>query len=256
MRPQLYMEPNLPNDAELERLTNYVGGFMSDAEMAAFDEQLASDEDFYHRMAPMLKAWYTRTPAPSIMQAGVRIKEREVEQKRHAVSRRRVRFVSFGGLAAAASTVFAMMQTGVMQFAFGPRVPAQSVAVQAPPTPTHAPAVFVAAGSSKTPAPTIRHVVTASVNHDTVVRVIELPAFTALPEARLTPTTVVAQIDRVILRGYDLTPPPRNLGNDTKYVPPQANGSAPGSNATKGKGFDFPWIDWSWPWNWSVFHRR
>jgi hypothetical protein len=267
MRPHLFLEPDLPHGKELERLTDYVGGFMSEADEAAFDEQLASDEAFYHRMAPMLKVWYVRTLPPSIMQAGVRLNQRLADTQRRAIDRRRAWGVTLTRAAAAALVIFGAVETGVVQFAFrghadvGPtlaqapvrRLPSSEPA-QNPQAPAHGAPAAVAITAVK------RRATHRSIRVDSAAerRVAELvtaplpsePVMPPLPSLRFTPgATVVAQSGEIILRGSPFVAGPRALGNDIRFQVPPARGNAPGDNATPGTGFHFPWIIIE-PWRW------
>jgi hypothetical protein len=52
------IKARLPNDEELELLTDYIGGYMSGSEAEAFENRMREDDEFFFRMAPMLDAWY------------------------------------------------------------------------------------------------------------------------------------------------------------------------------------------------------
>jgi hypothetical protein len=62
----------LPDDHELELLTDYVGGFMSDEQVEEFENRLMRDEDFFSRMEPFLDEWY----APGVLPAEIEIAQR------------------------------------------------------------------------------------------------------------------------------------------------------------------------------------
>jgi hypothetical protein len=87
MRAGSYIESTLPSDDELQQFTNYVSGYLSEAEEQAFDDRLADDDAFFDRMAPMFKVWYA--PPPSVIEAGEQLKVRLAEQQGRVVDTRR-----------------------------------------------------------------------------------------------------------------------------------------------------------------------
>ena len=56
MKADLYIEAGLPSDEELERITDYVGHYMTPAERDAFEAQMRDDAAFFYRVAPVLDA--------------------------------------------------------------------------------------------------------------------------------------------------------------------------------------------------------
>ena len=57
------ISPRYATDAEVAYVSRYVGGFMDDAEEREFERKLGEDEGFFYRVGPLLKAWYSHTPA-------------------------------------------------------------------------------------------------------------------------------------------------------------------------------------------------
>lgn len=83
-RPDLYKRvweihslaaTDLADEADLALITDYLAGFMTEEEMVAFDERLASDDAFFDRMAPFIKIWFYRSP-PSIIEVGLKKSQR------------------------------------------------------------------------------------------------------------------------------------------------------------------------------------
>jgi hypothetical protein len=226
MTHPLHSEPNLPNDAELDRFTSYVGGFMTEAEMADFDEQLASDEALYHRMAPMLKAWYTPTPAPSIMQAGARINQRRRQVRWHVLtalgSAASIKPLMVAAGLAAASVTFAYLKVqrerGVDNAA--PRAVAVIPADTTPKLPKQGPPAKAAAVATNTttkrPHRTKR--IAPPMQESQVAVIPVLPADSAEASPPLPPLTVaftpseIARNDTLTTRGTAIGPGPRDLG--------------------------------------------
>lgn len=60
-------------DEDLELVTLYLGGFMTEAQEADFDERLATDEPFFMRVSPYIKAWYSKESIPAAELAASRI---------------------------------------------------------------------------------------------------------------------------------------------------------------------------------------
>jgi hypothetical protein len=87
MTSDSYIESTLPSDEELQELTDYVGGFMSEGEEKAFDARLARDDAFFERISPMLKIWYSLPP--SVIEAGEQLKVRLAEEQTRLVDTRR-----------------------------------------------------------------------------------------------------------------------------------------------------------------------
>ena len=265
MRPHLYVEPDLPNDEELERLTDYLGGFMTEADEAAFDEQLASDEAFYHRMAPMLKVWYVRTLPPSIMQAGVRINERRAEEHRLAVQRRRARTIRLASFAAAASVIFGMVQTGVVQVALrGGSEAATTLAQKTPPATRHKTTIASTPPATPKPRPERKAAVVARPKEVAVTEVVPEAVPLVVPINDSTSDRVIAEIgekpvnDPAFARisidplgptAEPLTPVRQTARVDTAWLDPQRLGkaTAPGVQGSSSGGFHWPsWLHWPW----------
>lgn len=121
MTSDSYIESTLPSDEELQELTDYVGGFMSEGEEKAFDARLARDDAFFERISPMLKIWYSLPP--SVIEAGEQLRVRLAEEQRPVVESRQpvklwVRHTVLvrGGWAVAASVIFgALLQLSMHQ---------------------------------------------------------------------------------------------------------------------------------------------
>jgi hypothetical protein len=58
----------LPTDDEMDLLTDYLGGYLSEEDRQGFDRRLEEDEDFFYRMAPMLDFWYSPDVLPAEME--------------------------------------------------------------------------------------------------------------------------------------------------------------------------------------------
>jgi hypothetical protein len=63
MKTDPYIEAGLPSDEELEVLTDYIGGYMTAADVEVFEKRMVEDEAFFFRVAPVLDAWYMGRPA-------------------------------------------------------------------------------------------------------------------------------------------------------------------------------------------------
>jgi hypothetical protein len=153
MKPELFVETDLPNDQELERLTRYVGGYMSPEEVELFDRRLEEDREFFYRMAPMLDAWYAE-PLPIELEVLAELDARERQEaaaiRPMLVSQpvRRTRWrplVGWGGVALAAEVLLTFVRVGTQATQVTQMVaqtPRDTVpAVVAPPT--QAPLVVV-----------------------------------------------------------------------------------------------------------------
>jgi hypothetical protein len=68
-------QATLPSDAEMDLVNRFTGGFMTDAEVADFEERLEDDE-FFDRVAPLIKLWYKRDRLPIEREISQRIKVR------------------------------------------------------------------------------------------------------------------------------------------------------------------------------------
>ena len=146
MTPKLQLERRrMPDDNELMLLTEYVGGFMSDAEVERFEQRLVDDMDFFDRMEPFLDAWY----APGILPTEVEIAKRlEIALPVRAVrvAPPVVRYRRYVIFAAAAGLAIMMIPVGGRQpdragtqfshRAWTPRVPTQVAASKPSKTPT------------------------------------------------------------------------------------------------------------------------
>jgi hypothetical protein len=58
----------LPTDDEMDLLTDYLGGYLSEEDHQGFERRLEEDEDFFYRMAPMLDFWYSPDVLPAEME--------------------------------------------------------------------------------------------------------------------------------------------------------------------------------------------
>jgi hypothetical protein len=119
MKPDITYDIDLPNDEELERLTRYVGGYMTDAEVELFDRQLENDQEFFYRMAPMLDAWYSPDPLPIEIETLEGLEQKEADERRRVgqshrggTPRWRRPFMAFATIAAAAEVLFVIAQGG------------------------------------------------------------------------------------------------------------------------------------------------
>lgn len=59
---------SLPTDDEMDLLTDYLGGCLSEEDHQAFDRRLEEDEEFFYRMAPLLDFWYSPDMLPAEME--------------------------------------------------------------------------------------------------------------------------------------------------------------------------------------------
>jgi hypothetical protein len=150
MTPHLYVgsDPQLPDDQELERLTEYVGGFMTDAEAEQFEERLMDDEDFFERMEPLLDEWY----APGVLPIELEIAQRLEADSGSRVVRLRRRLTGYrvhaAAIAIAAALVFAVIQARHGTVVAPPTHVAHTVAPSDTPAGARAPAP-----SAKQPSP-------------------------------------------------------------------------------------------------------
>jgi len=73
------------DDAELSLITDYVGGFMSEAETKAFEAQMEDDEGFFYRVAPLLDFWFMKEPLPIETETAKQIHEEAAARRRYRV---------------------------------------------------------------------------------------------------------------------------------------------------------------------------
>src|SRR6185437_3220268 len=59
------IEAQLPSDDEMDLFSRYTAGSMNDQELDEFDDQMAQDDEFFGRMAPMLMLW--KVPPASVV---------------------------------------------------------------------------------------------------------------------------------------------------------------------------------------------
>jgi hypothetical protein len=83
-----YIDPTLPNDEELELITRYLGGALTQEEEDAFDDRMMRDDAFLEKALPIMKVWYA--PPPSVIAAGEALKARLVVQRQRREHRRRI----------------------------------------------------------------------------------------------------------------------------------------------------------------------
>lgn len=88
-------ETSLADLTEVELLTEYLGGTMTEEEEQAFEDRLAEDEALFARVKPMLRRCYRNGPLPMEIELGKRlarrglIEEPSVEPRRTRRRRRR-----------------------------------------------------------------------------------------------------------------------------------------------------------------------
>jgi hypothetical protein len=164
MTTDLYIEAGLPSDEELERITDYVGHFMTPAERTAFDTQLQDDDAFFYRVAPVIDAWYGTGSPPAA----------EIDQPRPSRWPRRV--AAFATFAVAAGLLL-MVKGGTQKHADAPsrvaKVSPQPTPVIPPPTTLvqATPKVIAVRPPIRKHLPTSTQVVTVTVTDPIVVTI-------------------------------------------------------------------------------------
>jgi hypothetical protein len=114
MKPRRYNDSTarLADDSELELLSEYCGGSMTEEQMQAFERRLAEDEAFFDRVAPFLKIWYSRKPlvtvvsAPQHLPAVATVEHAGAPAPRRTVWRRPQTYGRLATLVAAAAVAF------------------------------------------------------------------------------------------------------------------------------------------------------
>jgi hypothetical protein len=124
----------MPDDPDVRDVAEYVSGLMTDAQAEAFEARLAVDDALFQRVGPFLEAWVSPNLLPAEVEIGEAIeRERAAKRVRSTARRHRVR-ITLGSLTAAASVIFGIVQSGVVQLAFRDHanVPATSTQAKAP----------------------------------------------------------------------------------------------------------------------------
>ena len=141
MNADLYIEAGLPSDEELERITDYVGHYMTRAERDAFEAQLQDDDAFFYRVAPVIDAWYGTGSRPGVEFAGQQaaVRRRQSSEVRDVRPSRWPRRLAFATLATAAG-LFLMVREGTHGRTDAPPTVAKN---SLPPTPASPPRTIV-----------------------------------------------------------------------------------------------------------------
>jgi hypothetical protein len=106
----------LPTDDEMDLLTDYLGGYLSEEDRQGFERRLEEDEDFFYRMAPMLDFWYSPDVLPAEMETlrELRAGRPALEPATHSGFGRAAawwhrQWVQLGTLAAASTLLYATL---------------------------------------------------------------------------------------------------------------------------------------------------